>query len=296
MNDCEAQYFSLSKHRLEHCFSESVNRFRVIDSRYDTTRVALVEIESNKTMVNFSKGLKNEIETFFSRSCAGKNTGTDSLILNVIRFKVSDNGSMGKNLFVLDLKFEFLVARDEQLFMLKQLMFEKQFEKPKKGMPDFEKCISQTLNEVFSEVSDLLKDGKKVLKPVSGISKPILKVAPITSLTKPVRGIYLSFSEFVNNEPNIEDKFDVVFNYETGLSSLKKKDNKFFYYGLDGEIVFITTPVWGYCDGKDVYKLENGRFLKLKNNNGVIEYWGFDKKNKPSYYIFDVQTGKSILY
>ncbi|MFQ3575461.1 MAG: hypothetical protein SNJ77_03405 [Cytophagales bacterium] len=290
------QYLSLEQKNIDPCPFDKIDFVQIVDSRYDTTRAGLIEIESLKRMVDFKKGLKNEFSAFIKNTCNTSELFGDTLVMNVIRFKISDNGSLSKDIYSIDYKFEFLIKRKQEMLLVNLMIDKKNFQKLKKGKTDYEQSIAIVLRDALSEISSILSHGQKKLTITNDLSKPILKSAPILTTAMPKKGIYLSFKDFVNNEPNIEERFDVIYDNEKKEARLAKKDGKFYYYNEENQIIYITTQVWGFCDGKDFYKKENFGFSKLINNNGVIEYWGLNHRNKASYYILDVQTGESILF
>ncbi|WP_028981381.1 hypothetical protein [Sporocytophaga myxococcoides] len=100
--------------------------------------------------------------------------------------------------------------------------------------------------------------------------------APILKDSTKVGGIYLSFSEFKNNKPSIKcqvraKETKTVYGFFEKYVQYKMR--------LEDTIDIKMKQVWGFCDGKDVYRAEGLSFAKYDHIFNKMELLG-----KYSYY------------
>jgi len=84
------------------------------------------------------------------------------------------------------------------------------------------------------------------------------------SLNKtPIKGVYKSFSDFINNKPNTS---------EFSITNTGKAD--FLYMKDSKQNEILQRDIWGYCDGKDyfIYTAEN--FFKLHPTGKTFSIYG----------------------
>jgi hypothetical protein len=62
----------------------------------------------------------------------------------------------------------------------------------------------------------------------------------------PARGVYVTFEEFRNNTPSIQN-FEIKLENHERLLYIRESGNTFYSH-----------EVWGYCDGKDIYVMRDG--------------------------------------
>ncbi len=76
------------------------------------------------------------------------------------------------------------------------------------------------------------------------------------------RGLYLSFEDFLNNQPqNIEFTLD------------QDDESDYLYIKENGEEKLFT-DFWGFCDGRNIYIRVGYNFFKLQPNGNSFGFWG----------------------
>ncbi|MCR6637911.1 MAG: hypothetical protein NVV82_02655 [Sporocytophaga sp.] len=95
--------------------------------------------------------------------------------------------------------------------------------------------------------------------------------APIFKDSSKVEGLYLSFSEFKNNKPSIKCK-------------VRAKESKTIHGFFESYVQYKMRiedstdvkmkQIWGFCDGKDVYKAEGLSFSKYDHIFNKLELLG----------------------
>jgi len=96
--------------------------------------------------------------------------------------------------------------------------------------------------------------------------------APIISDTIKVKGIYLSFEEFKQNNPSIRCEIKAV-ESKVPYDFMKKYFN--YSMSIEDSITINRKKVWGFCDGSNVYRAEVGEFSgKSTRVFNKIEYIG----------------------
>lgn len=100
--------------------------------------------------------------------------------------------------------------------------------------------------------------------------------APIIKDSIKVEGIYFSFSEFKNNKPSVKcqvraKETNTVHGFFENYIQYKMR--------IEDTIKVKIKEVWGFCDGKDVYRAEGLSFTKYDHIFNKMELLG-----KYSYY------------
>ena len=114
------------------------------------------------------------------------------------------------------------------------------------------------------------------------------------------KGIYMNIAEFLNNEPSISQKFEVINdNPDYVLYPEEKNDFYLSYYDMVGyENILNLKDVWGFYDGFGVYINYNGKPYELLylGTISILRYEHFYNKNIVSqvfslYALGGTETG-----
>jgi hypothetical protein len=89
-----------------------------------------------------------------------------------------------------------------------------------------------------------------------------------------VKGVYMSFGEFKNNQPS-QTRFELKKERLTDIIYIKRPN------GTDD----MTRNVWGYCDGKNAYIKSGDNFFLLQRNANAFYIFGAKtfKREEPTY-------------
>ncbi len=109
-------------------------------------------------------------------------------------------------------------------------------------------------------------------------------------------GLYYSYSEFKNNDPsdtNYIVKLEKMLPVEQRYRH--EKDQKTYIYDENGKEIKMEIPLWGFCDGEDIYIHYKERYCVI---NTVGRFCVFTiekyKRGRDRYksidYFFDINT------
>jgi hypothetical protein len=115
--------------------------------------------------------------------------------------------------------------------------------------------------------------GKKYAR--TSIDSSINKTFDLALYNTPAKGVYNSFSDFLNNKPNTNE-----------YSITKTAKGDFLYTKDSKNIEILRTDIWGYCDGKDFYIYSAENFFKLcPSGRSFIVYGAKDYSSSRAFRL-----------
>ena len=112
-----------------------------------------------------------------------------------------------------------------------------------------------------------------------------------SSINNYKRGIYMSYQDFISNNPSNTKEFY--------LDSMRMYGE--FWYGSYSVFPRYTSSnlrvkkVWGFCDGRIRYKYFDKKFYEVEENGGEYYFYGYDKKKEISgFFLFFGLIGYAI--
>ena len=253
-----------------------IRNIEVIDGRFDTT----VGYMRNSEFRDFYKvNLKSidEIRTYFLSHIPVTATGDGHTVLCVVKkillsnhIYLSENDKTGhvKNNYSVTSgalgKLEFFVSDENSFIPLYR------FETTIAGDAGVSMAGPEYLGELLTAAikkletvpwATLKNKGKRFTR--NAIDSSILNTFDLSLYKTPAKGVYKTFSDFINNKP-----LDIEY-------SIEKTGKADFLYVKDGKNrETLRTDFWGYCDGKDffIYSAEN--FFKLHPTGKTFSVYG----------------------
>jgi hypothetical protein len=249
-------------------FNFPFSSIKVLDCRQDTTKIGFIEKGVGRTPYKkliVENGFQKSGEIFYNQYYQNCLSG-DSNQLLIVAKKFWVNRSAKRNIqrrnntnnidndFDLYVQFDYFLKRRDEFMPIKRIdtifsmgrnYIKAEYESYRENDYSFYefvliKMIEAVDYKFYSDRFQISRNRKK-LDAVLNFYKtkmeyPILK----DSIYK--KGIYMSFNEFRNNRPSIEN-FKVEQNKKAGKLLFTSKN--------DSSIEVI--KYWGYCDGKDIF-------------------------------------------
>ena len=266
-DDSDTRYLDLSvrKHA-----DKSVHfpfyRIQVIDSRYDTTKLGYdsrMDWWNGKTKV-FKKvlvrmGLQRGLEEYYNEYYGSSftNTGLSLLIvikkfwlINTTGLKAGSNGGAFKQLYNFPtVKFEYYLFDDSMhYYPVKRIdtTYRDGVYKRENARSEDMKILNFALSDLVESIdfttyaANLAARKSRTLQEIENYNNSMFN-KPILKDTFYRAGVYLNYSEFINNKPGARlDELQGIQEY------------------------------WGYCDGKDIFI--NHHNIKIYRSGNAFEY------------------------
>ena len=282
-----------------------LERIEVVDVRSDSSCIGFRNrrTEKNNQTLQFSAGLKSDLETFLNKNSHYGN-GPYAAVLVVKNYwvnefgvdedeedKISDNRS-GKYNFrksALRATFDLYLSRDDAYYVAYRF---------------------DTLATAFLGILDFADNylGPLLISSVSRLQEinPDVHIAnkrkfsrkefenyyeqrwdkPILKSNQYVKGVYKNFTEFVNNQPSI-------------VQYVVKKDKlvDMLYIPVGKDQLSPARDVWGYCDGNKIFIKSGENFYPLVRVQNAFYFLGSKEllREQDDYYMPpDPYTGTSM--
>ena len=290
----------------------------IIDARPDTSKIGLYVPkisflkEREIRRLNYTNGFTKDVKSFLWNyyKLAFTETG-DSILLVIRKAWVSQYDttlSLGNNLvgsgriFLTKLKLEIYLKNKEYYYPVNR--FDTSFiTTPKRSVSDFgyeiTDAIINCLDNLFNlNTASVLQRKKYTLAQIDQFNARDFD-HPILHTNKYKKGMYVTFQEFLNNEPSLD---------YTGINQTKYGDVLYLNNGSGKE--YASNRFWGYSDGENLYIISAKNFFRLNRIQNTFEFYGiknlrerFDnfsdvpKKRKPALdmciYQVDMDTGET---
>jgi hypothetical protein len=257
------------------------SQIEVIDCRYDTTKIGYIRKNGSFKKLIVPAGLQPSLDNILNMSLAENFDPAQNQSLLVVikrlwlketnqaetekrKMVVADNASLLK-FSACSFKLEVYLKKEDNFTPLLRLDSSLSYENSLKRyggdivMAPFELCLLRLQNINFEKAAASSK--KLNWKTVEDynqqqFNKPILKNPPLQ------RGLYLSFSDFLQNKLTVKD-FEVEYGNLTDQLYLVNKGEKTLY-----------TDFWGFCDGGKLYIRSGLNFYELFKQHNTFEFVG----------------------
>ena len=291
---------------------------KIIDARPDTTKIGF-HVRSINLMnvpdirrLNYKNGLAADVTTYLLNYYKPALTGPGDTIYIVIKkawiSQFDTTLNLGGNLigsgrvFLTKLKMELYLKNKEYFYPITRI--DTSFiTTAKRSVSDFgyeiTDAIINALDNLFTlNTSAILQRKKYTLAQVEEFNSRVFD-HPILQTTKYKKGVYVTFSEFLNNEPSLDY-----------ISTNQNKYGDVLYLNDGSGKEYASNKFWGYCDGVDPFIISSKNFFKLVRIQNTFEFYGiknlrerFDytgdvmRKRKPALdmliYQLDIETGET---
>lgn len=252
------------------------NITRVIDVRYDTTRLGIARTgaSNRKEPIVLSEALDKVFFQYFSAKLP-EQADLPNVLLRVSRIglweEITSNGTEGARIAA-DFEF-FLQAGDRYTFL-----GDRKFRYTEGLGANVTIYHDDNLRAALQSAVDFLQDSVdwKSAPALTGeltLETLVQRNTPrILTDSFPVTGAYKNFTDFRNNKPRVAARIGT----ENGASvlTIEGKKGKF-------RRVNHNDRIWGFSDGKDLYINQFGTFYKLeKTAADRFEFFGVDYDRK----------------
>ncbi len=96
------------------------------------------------------------------------------------------------------------------------------------------------------------------------------------------QGLYISYDEFIHNDPSITDvRFHDDKRFEWEIMFFNKKKEDLYIYDENGKKVKLKEKVWGFCNGESIYIYHKKRYCKVEK---LGKYSVFIWKMEQAYF------------
>jgi len=273
-------------------------QFEVLDLRTDTSRIGIhyfvpdLGAPNDKQLV-FNKPTAAALSAYLNACLANPNASHTALIVirrlwlsDVIplQMAVSKDPEKLKEKTLTLLKAEIYAVKDGDympVFRFDSLLVYKE-EKPALSTSlylTWGNGLSGLLDQMIDSASRLAdqKEGHAHLIHWEDIRdfNQSHSVNPLGSSQPLTAGVYASFEEFRHNSPSIQN-FEVK----------KEKEKMLLYLKEPGGNTYYTRGPWGYCDGKNIYVMQNGCLCPAWQEGNTLYFYGTAYKQvtvQPSY-------------
>lgn len=281
---------------------------KILDFRQDTSKIGFTNKRTDRRSFKkllLTQSFRNESESFYNgyyQKCFSNNN--DQLLIVVKKFwfnptlfqeKEQEEIEAGCTLYA---QFEFFLKRNEEVLPIKRIdtTFTLQ-DKPdsdyisykQSGYRFYEFALIKMLEKVdhqfYSKRMDVSRN-KKTMEEVLDFYTAKMRY-PILTDGSLKKGVYSSLNEFKNNKPSIEE-FKVEMNKKLGK----------LLYNTSQETSSQIVKYWGYCDGKDIF-LVNEDFPLQRVGNTFEFFSKFINKKRafvPNLSFQNVDPFKSNNY
>jgi hypothetical protein len=257
------------------------NQIEIIDNRFDTTKVGYVGKNGTYKKLIVPAGLQSSLDIILNGSLADNfDPAKNQSLLVVIKrlwlketsqaetakrkMTLADNAALLK-FSACSFKLEVYLKKEDNFIPLLRLDSSLSYENSLKKyggdilMAPFELCLLKLQNLNFEKAAASSK--KLNWKTVEAynqqpFNQPILKNPALQ------RGLYLSFSDFLQNKLTVKD-FEVEYGHLTDQLYLVNKGEKTLY-----------TDFWGFCDGGKLYIRSGLNFYELLRQHHTFEFVG----------------------
>ncbi len=253
----------------------------VIDARIDTTLVGIISMgfnDTKKEKVVFAHTLSETLRKFIDHNLP-RNSGGDSIVMQVQGFAIDrsytvTHGISGgkRQVAIMKARLAFYLKKGDRYYQL----IEKDYSLQEIALFIGKKHTTNLLNLLRQSLADVSNTGLTVYNRPSfsweELNQPFQHYA-IVNARQLVRGIYVNFSEFLDNKPSLEN-FEIIPNASDSTF-------RFFAFDKEGKRYEVTalTRIWGFCDGQNAYIKQNAYYFNLMIKPNGVTFVGFD------YYI-----------
>lgn len=293
----------------------------IIDARADTSKVGFsitgIKIYDIKRLteikrLNYQNGLSADVTNYllnFYKHAFEDNGDTVLIVIKKLWISQYDTTlSIGSNfigsgrIFLTKLKLEFYLKDKEFYHPINR--FDTSFiTTPKRSTKDFGYEITDAIINCCDNLFTLnpvsiLQRKKYTLEQIQQFNNRLFDI-PVLNAAKYKKGIYVTFSEFLNNEPSLD---------YSNIDKQKYGDVLYLNDGNGGE--YSSNKFWGYSDGENLYIISGKNFFQLVRTQNTFEFFGIKnlrenfafngdilKKGKPTLnkfiYQVDMETGES---
>jgi hypothetical protein len=248
------------------------------DVRADTTSIGFLKRNNVVfSQVDFTKGLANEINVFSKKTFLFNSEDTNTLIVIIKNFRVSDFAT------VADVDNNNLVKWNSGIFFNAEL-----FSFNGKGYHALYKIDTVFTSEKKFLVENIPPDifhilfykveNKKITELHTGKTAFSFQQMqdhvnnfynfPILTDKTLQRGVYKTFNEFKNNQPSVES-------FQTKSGNLSDE-----LYITENNQTFVLQDYWGYCDGRNLYIHSADNNFQLYRIGNTFNTKAFKSLNK----------------
>lgn len=293
------------------------SRFIIIDARPDPSKIGLY-LQKNLIQqrevhrLDYKNGITTDVTNFLLNYYKHAFAETGDSILIVIRkawvSQYDTTLSLGNRfigsgtIFLTKLKLELYLKNTEYYYPISRV--DTSFiTTVKRSVNDFgyeiTDAIINSCDYLFSlNTPSILKKKKYTLEQINQFNSKSFD-HPILHTAKYKKGVYLTFTEFLNNDPSLD---------YTDINKNKYGDVLYLNDGNGKE--YASNRFWGYSDGESPYIISGKNFFKLVRIQNTFEFYGIKnlrerfnysgnvvQKRKPALdmciYQVDIETGET---
>ena len=292
--------------------------FKIIDARPDTSKIGLYRQNINiiKTReicrLNYKNGLTADVTNFLRSYYKPEIDITGDTVVIVIKkawiSQYDTTISLGNNfigsgrIFLTKLKMELYLKKEDYYYPITRVDTS-YITTVKRSVNGFgyeitDAIINYCENLFTLNIPSILRRKKYTLSQVHQFNSKAFD-HPILQTKKYKKGVYVNFSEFLNNEPSLDY-----------ISINQNKYGDVLYLNDGNGKEYASNRFWGFCDGDNLYIISGKNFFKLVRIQNTFEFYGIKnlrerienrgdvtKKHKPvlnmCIYQVDLETGET---
>lgn len=239
---------------------------QIYDKRNDTTAVGFTNLSGITAVFALKGGTAASIHSFITTATQFDDTSNQELILMVRKFwfsseiehdEIYETNEREEAPFLPGIiaKFEFYVKQNDQYIILHRfdtiIKMTKTLKKTKEEL--FALALHASIKKTSTiDVQQRLKTGTKRSWNEIDLFSTQYHSMPVQTASVYKKGVYLSYDEFKNNHPSIEEY--EIRNGKLGDMLVIKDANG---------VSYPMRNVWGFCDGKTIYIKTADNFFPL---------------------------------
>ena len=264
----------------------------ILDARNDSSKVGFLinGIIPELYRLNYQNGLTTDVTDYLSAYYTNAFTENNNKVLIVVKklwvsqfdttLKVGSGLIYSGNIYSVNLKLEFYLKNESNYYPITRIdssFFTTQRNSAKAFGIEIIDGLINCCDKLFSINTSLIKQRKKyTIDQVKQFNKLALD-KPILQTNQYKKGVYATFSEFLNNAPSVT---------YSGIDQQKFGDVLYLNDGKGGE--YASNKFWGYCDGENIYIISARNFFRLVRTQNTFEFYGIKNLRERYNYRNDI--------